>query len=157
MSDLVTIEDKRVLNALYDIPLVINPISKLSKLLGISPEQILKIKSDLEKKQIIRRFSPVFSHIALGFTSNAMLLFKTNNSNIDKIGKKLIKRIEISHIFKRENPYNWNLYAMVHAKSEKELKTIINQIINEVQVPILIGITESEIKKTSLTILEDGD
>ena len=153
----VSKQEKQVLDALYDIPITENPLSEISQELGITPDQLLDIVTNLEERRVIRRFAPVFSHRALGYTSNAILLFKTNNGNLETISKVLAKKREISHVFQRNNPYNWNLYAMVHAKSQKELKLIILTIKNEIQVPILIGYTESEIKKTSLRILEVTD
>lgn len=148
-------KEQQILNEIYNIPLTLRPATVIGKKLGISSIQVLEIISDLKKRGVIRRIGPVFSHRELGYSYNAMILFKVDEKSLDRAAAVLSRKKEISHVFQRNNKYGMNLYAMVHAKSKEQLKKIINRVVDEAKMPILVAKTVQELKKDSLTILKE--
>lgn len=137
-----------------DIPLKGQPFKELAETIGVSEEELLKRIRYMQENGIIRRFGAVVRHNRAGFTVNAMVAFKVDESKADEAGYKLADFKEVSHCYLREVPedFGYNLFAMIHAMSEEELAGIIKRIEEKT------GISEykvfksiREMKKVSMT------
>ena len=150
-------EEIEVLDLLYDIPIVEKPLTTLGNSINKTPGEMLEIISDLMNRKIIRRIAPVFAHRKIGFGNNAMLLLCCEGDDLIKLASTISEMKEASHVFRRDNKFGYNLYAMVHAISKEELDRIINKITSLTDKPILIAETESELKKQSMKVLRVGN
>ena len=76
----------------------------------------------------MRRYAAVLRHRKAGYSANAMTAWKPNDScNIDFFKESK----HISHLYYRTiHPGRWEhpLFAMIHAKSDEELKSIIEEL-----------------------------
>lgn len=113
-----------------DLPLVKRPFAKIA-------ENGEYIKSDMELLRhfaqfiasgAMRRYAAVLRHTKAGFTSNAMTAWKADaHTDIEQF----LKEKAISHLyFRTVYPGRWEhpLFAMIHARSDDELKSIINRL-----------------------------
>jgi len=101
----------------------------------------------------IRRFGAIADHQKLNFSHNALIAWKTQSLNKETAGK-LRKKDYISHIYLRQANRLWpyNLYTMVHARSQDELELYFREICQLLKYPeFKVLITIKEFKKTSFT------
>ena len=80
---------------------------------------------------IIRRIGAVPNHYKLGYRFNGMTVWNIPDDVIDELGEKVGRLDFVSHCYHRprhlpEWPYN--LFAMVHGKSQQDVDKQIQQI-----------------------------
>ena len=83
------------------------------------------------KQGVIRRIAGRVRHKKVGYQSNAMVVFKVDCGKIDDAGQDLAAKPFVSHCYHRSTNDSWqfNLYAMTHARSESELDAAINDMV----------------------------
>lgn len=116
------------------------------------------IKSSREDG-LIRRIGAAVRPDHLGYVANALVVWQVAEDRVDEVGTALAEMREISHCYERECPPNWpyNLFTMIHARSDEELENIIADISERLspgQYKILR--TVKELKKTSMRYFEDN-
>lgn len=153
IQPIISPKEEEILQALSDIPIVEHPLSHIGKMVNESPGELMKIISNLRNRKIIRRIAPVLAHRKIGFRYNAMVLFKSGGNSLVQLARELSEMKETSHVFRRDNRFGYNLYAMIHATNQEELNEIIHRISSLTDAPMLIAETDSEIKKKSLSVL----
>lgn len=147
--------EKRIIAAIQgDIPICEKPYARLAENLKITEPEFIEVLSDLKEKGLIRRFGATLRHQKSGFSSNAMVAWKTAEVNIADIGKAMASFTEVSHCYRRspENDWKYNLYTMVHEASKKaclEKVTEISKTTGVSDYEILFSVRE--LKKTSMT------
>jgi len=114
------------------LPLVEKPFSEIASEAGIAENEILDIINELYDYGIIRRFPAMTRHKKIGFTHNALIVLKVNDARINEAGKKLAEFSCITHCYERKTYPHWqyNLYAMTHAKDSQESSENLQKIIN---------------------------
>ncbi|MFQ5979717.1 MAG: Lrp/AsnC family transcriptional regulator [Candidatus Heimdallarchaeota archaeon] len=147
--------DTIILKELYDIPLEADPIHEMAKQLKISKEQLLTRIERLLEIGIIRRIAPVVNHRRAGYVHNAMVLLQTTGEELQKTAKILVEQDFISHLFRRDNQFGFDLYCMIHGRSNQEISSKLTKI-QEIcpNTPMIWSESTKELKKTSLGILE---
>ncbi len=94
-------------------------------------------------------------------SGNGMAAFRVSPVRVDAVGRSLAQYGEISHCYRRPPVPGWdyNLFAMVHGRSEDEVREFVARIAVEHELPdhaILFSTTEY--KKTSMKyFLEAAD
>jgi DNA-binding Lrp family transcriptional regulator len=113
-----------------DLPIEKDPFKKIldgGKILH-DEEQFLSYFSQFIAAGIMRRYAAVLRHRSAGYRSNAMTAWKADDlSNIDFFKESK----SVSHLYFRTiHPGRWEhpLFAMIHAKSDEELKSIIDEL-----------------------------
>ena len=114
----------------HDLPIEKDPFKKIlesGKILR-DEEQLLSYFSQFIAAGIMRRYAAVLRHQSAGYRANAMTAWKPDDlSDIDFFKKSK----SISHLYFRTiHPGRWEhpLFAMIHAKSDEELKSIIDDL-----------------------------
>ena len=155
--------EKNVLRELEDgLPLVSDPFEAVGKKLGLSAEEVIESLRRLTREGAVRRFCAVVNHFLMGYTANAMVVWKLGDEEIDGAGVKAASHTFVSHCYRRtpgkECP--WNLYAMVHAMDQKEIRRRVEKL-EEAVGRAAAGVfhTLEKYKKTSLKIaaVEGGE
>ena len=119
---------KRLVRLLQDdLPLIEEPFARVAALADVPVETVLKQIEEWFKSGVILRLGAVVAHQRLGFTTNAMVVFRVSEAGADKAGKYLASQPQVSHCYRRATLDDWpyNLYAMVHAKSHDELQGFV--------------------------------
>ncbi len=135
-----------------DLPLVERPFDALAGEVGLAAEGLLRQVEQWLVEGVIRRFGAVVSHRHLGYAANGLAVFAVPPERIDEVGSRLADRSEVSHCYRRRGfeGLAYNLFAMVHGRSDAEVRDIGREIAAGVGVSSYdVLMTEREFKKTS--------
>lgn len=113
-----------------DLPLEKRPFAKIAESGKVikNEKELLGYFAQFFQTGIMRRYAAVLRHLKAGYTSNAMTAWKVY---ADTDIEAFLKEKAISHLyFRTVYPGRWEhpLFAMVHARSDVELKSIINRL-----------------------------
>jgi DNA-binding Lrp family transcriptional regulator len=156
----LTPEHIAVIKALQkDIDVVAEPFKQITEDLSISYERLFEIAHELKDAGVMRRFATILNHRKAGFGANAMSVWSVPKEKGEEIGRQLAEFSAVSHCYLRPSYPNWpyNLFAMVHAKTQEECDTLIEEMAQET------GLTEYgklystvEFKKQRLVYFDDA-
>jgi len=140
-----------------DLPLVSRPYQDLAKQLGITEEEIIVRLQEMNKQGIIKRIGAILHHQEAGYNTNAMVIWKVDESCIDLVGQTLAGFKEISHCYHREVPpdLGYNLFSMIHARNSSQLQEVIDKIVSVTGITDYLVIKSlKELKKTSMKYID---
>jgi len=123
--------DKIIIGFLQeDIPLESNPFQKLAYKMGLSEQEIVERIHALREEGFIKRCGAVLRHQQAGYNANAIVAFKVEIKQADEAGSILAEFSEISHCYLRRvaSSFGYNLFAMVHSRSNAELLQLVDRI-----------------------------
>ena len=130
----LTPEHIEVIKALQkDIDIVAEPFADITEVLGITHEKLFEIATELKESGVMRRFATILNHRKAGFGANAMSVWSVPKEKGEEIGRQLAEFSAVSHCYLRPRYPNWpyNLFAMVHAKTQEECDTLIEEMAHE--------------------------
>ena len=130
----LTPEHIEVIKALQkDINIIEEPFAEITDALGISHEKLFKIADELKDAGVMRRFATILNHRKAGFGANAMSVWSVPQEQGEEIGRQLAEFSAVSHCYLRPRYPNWpyNLFAMVHAKTQEECDSLIEEMAAE--------------------------
>jgi len=116
-----------------DIAVVEEPFKKATEKLGLSYDKFFTIANELKESGVMRRFATILNHRKAGFGANAMSVWAVPEEKGEEIGKEMAEFSAVSHCYLRPSYPNWpyNLFAMVHAKTQEECDTLIEEMAEE--------------------------
>lgn len=136
------------------LPLEPEPWRDLARELSMSQEEIIERIGRLIEEGKVRRFAASVRHQPVGYSYNAMVVARTDEENLDRVGESAAAIEAVSHCYHRHHPDGdpWCVYVMVHGR-EKE---IIDRAVEDIKsIP---GVRETEVchstgelKKTSVS------
>ncbi|MBK3332031.1 Lrp/AsnC family transcriptional regulator [Persephonella atlantica] len=130
-------EDKKIISVTQeDIPLTERPFEVFSQTLGIDQQYLLDKLNTYKSQGLMRRFAAILFHRKAGFTTNGMVVWRVPEERIEEVGIKLASYKAVSHCYHRETSKNWhyNLFSMIHAKSQEDLEDFVKELSQEVEV-----------------------
>jgi DNA-binding Lrp family transcriptional regulator len=142
-----------------DIAVVSEPYKEATEKLGMDYDTFFRIAHELKESGVMRRFATILNHIKAGFGANDMSVWAVPEEKGEEIGRQLAEFSAVSHCYLRPSYPNWpyNLFAMVHAKTQEECDTLIEEMAKE------SGLTEYgklystvEFKKQRLVYFDDA-
>jgi len=142
-----------------DIAVVEEPFKEATEKLGLSYDEFFTIANELKESGVMRRFATILNHRKAGFGANAMSVWAVPEEKGEEIGREMAEFSAVSHCYLRPSYPNWpyNLFAMVHAKTQEECDTLIEEMAKE------SGLTEYgklystvEFKKQRLVYFDDA-
>ncbi len=156
----LTPEHIEVIKALQkDIDIVEEPFADITEALGITHERLFEIATELKEAGVMRRFATILNHRKAGFGANAMSVWSVPEEKGEEIGKQLAEFSAVSHCYLRPRYENWpyNLFAMVHAKTQEECDTLIEEMAQETSLKEYGKLYSTrEFKKQRLTYFDDA-
>lgn len=151
--------EKKVISSIQgDMPVTKNPYGQLAETIGITEDEFLETLQGLSEQGIIRRFGATLRHQKSGFKANAMIAWQADEDKVEDIGSTMAGFKEVSHCYRRNPASDWpyNLYTMVHAKSEEECYETARQISSKTGVEkYSLLFSKKELKKTSMKYFTD--
>jgi len=116
-----------------DIEITPEPFKAAIKKLGLSYETFFEIANELKESGVMRRFATILNHRKAGFGANAMSVWVVPEDKAEAIGKEMAEFSAVSHCYLRPSYPNWpyNLFAMVHAKTQEECDSLIEEMAKE--------------------------
>jgi DNA-binding Lrp family transcriptional regulator len=112
-------------------PLSLQPYRELADQLAISESELLDALDAMRVSGLIRRIGVVPNHYALGYSSNLMVVWDVDDRVADEKGAIIGELDFVSHCYRRPRrlpDWRYNLFAMVHGKSDEETTGKISQI-----------------------------
>jgi len=155
---LTKIEKEIVKEFQEDLPVCSHPFKKIADRIGISEKELLAKIEEMKSDGIIRRFGVIISHRKAGYVANAMVVWRVSEERIRKVGTIMASFEEVSHCYQRATTPDWqyNLFSMIHGKSEDECNRIIKIISEKVQIEDYRKlISTRELKKTSMKYFQE--
>ncbi len=141
-----------------DLPLTARPFDVLAQKLGWPAERLLNQLADWQKQGLLRRIAALVHHRRLGFTANGMAVFNIDDAHTDEAGKMLASFAEVSHCYRRPRMegFPYNLYAMVHGRSEAEVRAVVAAAVKKLppQTSHQILFSTHQYKKSSMKFFE---
>lgn len=116
------------------LPICDEPYKELAAASGISEEDLLKFIGELVDTNVISRFGMVVNHESVGYDSNAIVVWDVPDDEVDQVGALLGLQEKISLCYKRPRQmpdWPYNLFTMIHGRSEQEVISELNKIVSE--------------------------
>lgn len=113
------------------LPLVAEPYSYLAGQLGCTAEVVMQRLQEMQASGIIRRIGAVPNHYKLGYRFNGMTVWDVVDEQIDVLGEQVGQLPFVSHCYHRPRhlpEWRYNLFAMVHSKTESGVQAQIAAI-----------------------------
>ena len=148
-----TIEEKIMALIQADIHVTKRPFLEIAKEIGVEEEVVIETLRKLHEEGIIRRFGVTIRHQKSGYEANAMVAWQIDEDRIDEVGKMMAAFEAVSHCYRRDPVKQWpyNLYTMVHAKTEEECyKTAEAMSALTSAKKYILLFSREELKKTSM-------
>ncbi len=124
--------DREIIKATQaGLALTPQPYHAIADELGTTAKIVMQRISAMQDEGIIRRIGVVPNHYRLGYKFNGMTVWNIADEYIDEMGKKVGSLDFVSHCYHRprhEPEWMYNLFAMVHSKTEAGVKQQIQQI-----------------------------
>jgi len=128
---LTSLERQYILLTQNGLPIVAKPYHWIATQLEISVEEVLALTKDFQERGIIRRIAAVPNHYKLGYKFNGMTVWDINDEQALKFGNAVGQLRFVSHCYLRPRHlpnWNYNLFAMVHGKTQQEIQQFRSQI-----------------------------
>ncbi len=147
--------EKVLREIVYDFPITERPYHEMANTIGMSEEELIETLKYLKKEGIIRRIAAVLYHRKASYAYNAMVVWKVEEKDIERVGKMMASFREVTHCYERDNGGYWDytIYTMIHGKSMEDCMNVVKRISKKVGiVNFQIFFSKREFKKTSLTM-----
>ncbi|WP_428672651.1 Lrp/AsnC family transcriptional regulator, partial [Roseibium sp.] len=133
--------DNDLLQALSTgLPICERPYGKIAERLGRSEADVLERVADLQDAGIISRLGVIVRHRALGWRSNAMVVWDIAPERVAAAGPVLAAQPGVTLCYERRPvPGVWpfRLYSMIHAQSRNKALEVLSKA---AQLPELEGV-----------------
>jgi DNA-binding Lrp family transcriptional regulator len=123
--------DRPLLAALEtDLPLTSEPFAALADSAGLDAARLLSTLRRWLADGRLRRYGALVSHLRLGFTANAMAVWRVPADRLPEVGASLAASPHVSHCYERPAfpEFPFNLYAMVHARSRERCLELVEDL-----------------------------
>nr|HID59711.1 Lrp/AsnC family transcriptional regulator [Desulfobacterales bacterium] len=150
---LTSLEKKIIARIQKSLPIVKHPFLEIANQLGVSEDVLIRTIRKLCREGVIRRFGATIRHQISGFCANAMVAWMVEEDRIDEAGKIMTGFDSVSHCYRRKSNKKWpyNLYTMVHGKTEQECLETIKSMSSTTGIKdYVILFSCEELKKTSM-------
>lgn len=113
------------------LPLTPLPYHTVAEQIGLDADAVMARMKALQDRGIIRRIGAVPNHYKLGYRFNGMTVWNIPDDCIDELGQKVGRLDFVSHCYHRPRHlpmWSYNLFAMVHGKTQDEVNKQIRLI-----------------------------
>ena len=153
--------EKRIVRELQgDLPLAQRPFEPIADKLGIQEEDLLTKLQKMEDQGIIRRFSAILRHRSVGFSANAMGVWRVPENRTEEVGAKMAAFPQVSHCYQRPVLPTWpySLFTMIHGKTPEDCQRVAELISQDTGIDdyrLLYSVRE--LKKVSMRYFTEED
>jgi siroheme decarboxylase len=144
----------------HDFPVTERPYREMAEKAGVSEEELLRRLEELKKDGTIRRVAAILYHRKALYTHNAMVVWKVEEGDVERIGGILASFPEVSHCYERETGGFWDytIYTMIHGKDMDECQDAVRRMSEKTGIrEFEIFLSKREFKKTSLSVEDDAE
>jgi len=124
--------DRKIIEATQaGLPLTPEPYQAIAEKLGLTADEVMARLSAMQDSGVIRRIGAVPNHYKLGYRYNGMTVWDLPDDKIDELGQQVGQLAFVSHCYHRPRhlpDWSYNLFAMVHGKTQADVDRQIKQI-----------------------------
>lgn len=113
------------------LPLTPQPYHTIAEGLGLTADEVMTRIASMQEMGVIRRIGAVPNHYRLGYRFNGMTVWNVPDEKIDNLGRLVGQLKFVSHCYHRPRHlplWPYNLFAMVHGKTQNDVDQQIRQI-----------------------------
>jgi DNA-binding Lrp family transcriptional regulator len=122
--------DRPLIQAMTDgMPLTPRPFAQIGARTGQSGTAVIERLRALQTAGIFTRIGVIVRHRAIGWLSNAMVVWELPDEKIEQVGPLLARVPGVTLCYQRRTvPGQWpfGLFSMIHARSRPEAMSILN-------------------------------
>jgi len=155
MNVLTEDQQERLKAAIQDgLPLTATPYRTLSLQLDLPEPLVMEQIQHWLRDGYIKRMGLVVRHHAVGYQSNAMVVWNIADDKVDQVGELLRQADCVTLCYKRSRQlpdWPYNLYCMIHGKSRESVLTQLELLTrqNKLQhIPRSILFSNQQFKQT---------
>lgn len=114
------------------LPLTSQPYQTLATALGVSESAVMQTLTQWMDDGLIKRFGLVVKHHALGYRSNAMVVWDVPDHQVDQVGQLLSQADAVTLCYQRPRrlpEWRYNLFTMIHGKSRSMVMQQLAELI----------------------------
>ncbi len=151
--------ERRIVHGLQeDLPIVSRPFRAVAERLDITEDELLdKIRKFMDDGTI-RRFGATLRHQRSGFAANAMVVWRVEPEDAERVAKILSSFREVTHCYQRPALPGWpyRLFTMIHGRFREECEALARRMATSAGVEdYRLLFTEDEMKKTTMVYFDD--
>jgi len=151
--------ERRILAVLQvGLPESRTPYKDMAQKIGVETDELLTVLEDWKCQGKLRRIGAIVNHFKVGLGRGAMVVWQVEPQRVKEVGQILAGFEEVSHVYERQTAEKWpyNIYSMVHGKSDKDVQQIIKRMSGACGVSnYRILLTERELKKVPPTYISE--
>jgi DNA-binding Lrp family transcriptional regulator len=151
--------ERRIVQGLQeDLPIVGRPFRVVAERIGVTEGELLAAIRRFKKDGTIRRFGATLRHHRTGFSANAMVVWRAEADDLERVAKVLASFREVTHCYQRPALSGWpyRLFTMIHGRSREECEALARRMAEEAGVTdYRLLFTEEELKKTTMVYFDD--
>ena len=137
-ADALQAGDREIMQSLSSgLSLTVEPFADLAQELGRPEPEILSRIADLAEAGILSRIGVIVRHRALGWRSNAMVVWDLPEDEAAEVGPRLaaVKGVTLCYQ-RRPVPGVWpyTLYCMIHARSRTEAVEVLDRACSDLNI-----------------------
>jgi DNA-binding Lrp family transcriptional regulator len=113
------------------LPLTSKPYHAIAEQLHINADEVMARMRAMQENGVIRRIGAIPNHYKLGYIFNGMTVWDVADEMIDTLGQQVGELGFVSHCYHRPRhlpEWSYNLFAMVHGKTQASVDAEIAQI-----------------------------
>ncbi|WP_036253597.1 AsnC family transcriptional regulator [Methylobacter sp. BBA5.1] len=124
--------DRKIIEATQaGLPLTPQPYQTIAEQLNLTADEVMARLAAMQDSGVIRRIGAVPNHYKLGYHYNGMTVWDIPDDKIDDLGRQVGQLAFVSHCYHRPRhlpDWPYNLFAMVHGKTQADVDRQIRQI-----------------------------
>ena len=127
----LTVADKRIIRVLQQhLPVAPQPFDSWAEQAEVTVEQILEAAARYGRTGVMRRFSAVLRHRAIGVSANAMGVWVVPAERQEEFGRLAATYPAVSHCYQRPTYPDWpySIFTMVHGRTREECEQTLAAI-----------------------------
>ncbi len=143
----------------HNFPLSERPYKVMAENVGMSEEEFIKRLKDLRSEGTVRRVAAILYHRKALYTHNAMVVWKVEERDMERVGESMASFPEVSHCYERETGGYWEytLYTMIHGKDLEACMDVVKRMSEKTGIKEFeVFLSKREFKKTSLSVEEEA-
>ncbi|WP_299623277.1 AsnC family transcriptional regulator [Pelagibius sp.] len=134
-ANVLTADDRPIMQALSSgLALVPRPFAELGSALGRPESEIIARIAVLAEAGVLSRIGVIVRHRALGWRSNAMVVWELPEEEIGRIGPALTAVRGVTLCYQRRpvpGVWPYTLYCMIHARTRAEALAVLGRACTE--------------------------
>ncbi|WP_018084951.1 siroheme decarboxylase subunit beta [Desulfurispora thermophila] len=151
--------DRQIVRLLQrGLPLVPRPYQVLADQLGISEQEMLERIERMLADGRMRRLGAALRHRELGFTANAMIVWRVPPERVDEVGQYFAACPEVTHCYLRRCPPGWpyNIFTVIHNTSRQACRELAARLAAATGLKdYQLVFSTHELKKSSMCYFEE--